>query len=234
MDNKRLSGSERLRNILVFFGMFCLVAEGFQFIPLVFIKKNSNVVNNIIAIFFYFAMYGILIWLALTCYQKYGRHSIKQRFSGYEFKTAVVFVGISLIIEFILSFMNITIYNQNISNNQKSIDSIMGQNTVTLILMLFGAIILSPILEELVFRGILMDTVFQPTAKWLPIIVSGGLFSLGHSPGFNIFFILTYFEMGFFMAYVYQKTGNIKANIAMHMMNNFIASIGTIITIIQK
>jgi membrane protease YdiL (CAAX protease family) len=234
MNDEKISPAEVFRNALIFFGMFFLVICGFQFIPLMYIKNNSSILTNIISTIAYFLIYGVLIWIAIACYKRYGRHSIKQKFGGYEFKNAIIFYGISIVLEVILSFANMLIYNQTDSANQKAINEMMNNNNFTLVLMLFGVVILSPILEELVFRGILMDTVFQPTAKWLPIIVSGGLFSLGHAPGFNIFFILIYFEMGFFMAYVYKKTGNIKVDIVMHMINNLISSLGIVVMIFQK
>ncbi|KRM69738.1 CPBP family intramembrane glutamic endopeptidase [Apilactobacillus ozensis] len=232
--NSRLKGSEIFRNALIFFGMFVLVLGGFQFLPLSLINDHSGVLKNILASVAYFAIYGVLIWLSIACYKKYGRHSINQKLRPYDFKMAIMFYGISIILEMVLSVLNMVIYNKTTSSNQQAINEMLNRNHLTLILMLFGLIILSPILEELVFRGILMDSVFQPGAKWLPIVISGALFGLAHSPGFNIFFILTYFEMGFFMAYVYRKTGNIKANITMHMLNNLISSIGIIQIMFQK
>lgn len=78
-------------------------------------------------------------------------------------------------------------------------------------------VIVAPILEELVFRKLIVDR----TARYgegAAIVVSGVMFGLFHG---NLNQFMYAALMGMVLAFLYVKTGNIKVSIGMHMVINF-------------
>ncbi len=87
--------------------------------------------------------------------------------------------------------------------------------------ILIAAVIVAPILEELLFRKFLLDRVAcygQLTA----VLMSGVLFALAHGNFYQFFYA---FALGVIFAYVYLRTGRIRYTILLHMMVNFSGSI---------
>ena len=87
--------------------------------------------------------------------------------------------------------------------------------------ILVAAVIIAPIVEELLFRKFLLDRVAcygQLTA----VLMSGGLFALAHGNFYQFFYA---FALGVIFAYVYLRTGRIRYTIALHMLVNFCGSI---------
>lgn len=82
-------------------------------------------------------------------------------------------------------------------------------------------VIAAPILEELVFRKLLIDRVIVYGDK-AAIILSGLLFGLFHG-NFSQFFYA--FGLGMLLAYIYIRYGKVKYNIAIHMVVNFFGGI---------
>lgn len=90
-----------------------------------------------------------------------------------------------------------------------------------LIWVFLGICVVGPILEEIMFRGLLfksLERAFRnPTAA---IIVSGLLFGLWHGSLVQSVFTAS---MGIVLAYVYHKTKNLWFPILIHMINNMIS-----------
>lgn len=87
--------------------------------------------------------------------------------------------------------------------------------------ILLAAVIVAPVLEELLFRKFLLDRVAcfgQRTA----VFMSAALFALAHGNFYQFFYA---FALGAIFAYVYLRTGRIRYTIALHMMVNFSGSI---------
>lgn len=90
------------------------------------------------------------------------------------------------------------------------------------VLMYFLAIvILSPIVEELLFRGVILTKLNSDYNFTIPlaILISSILFGLCHSFGG----ILSAFVFGICMSILYLKTKNILVPILAHMLNNLIS-----------
>lgn len=83
--------------------------------------------------------------------------------------------------------------------------------------------ILAPIFEELIFRKVLIDHLSY-YSKYLAVLVSGIAFGLFHGNFQQFFFAM---GLGWFFAYVYVKTGNIKYTIGYHMIVNMTTSVVT-------
>lgn len=82
-------------------------------------------------------------------------------------------------------------------------------------------VIMAPIVEELVFRGLLMGRVFNPDSI-VGLILSGLLFGLVHTPNSMGVWII-YGGMGLVLATVYRVSKKLEYSIMAHMINNSIA-----------
>lgn len=83
-------------------------------------------------------------------------------------------------------------------------------------------IVLVPIFEEILFRGIIFNTL-KKEFKLIPsILISSLIFSIAHA---NMLQAIYTFILGILLASVYNKTNSIKAPIIIHLMYNFLGSI---------
>lgn len=103
------------------------------------------------------------------------------------------------------------------STNQATIENI-HMNPFVLITL---TVIMAPIVEELVFRGILMGRVFNPDSI-VGLIFSSLLFGLAHMPN-SIGVWIVYAGMGFALGIAYRKFQKLEYCIMAHMINNSIA-----------
>ncbi|WP_260209474.1 CPBP family intramembrane glutamic endopeptidase [Lactiplantibacillus pentosus] len=104
-----------------------------------------------------------------------------------------------------------------ITENQATIEDLLKRAPLPLWLLTMG--IVGPIMEELTFRGVLMDYFFQPRAGWLAILVSGALFGLIHQTK-TVYEWLVYAGMGWVLATAYWLTKSIFVPIMIHILNN--------------
>ena len=88
-------------------------------------------------------------------------------------------------------------------------------------LLITFTVIMAPIVEELVFRGLLMGRVFNPDSI-VGLIVSSLLFGLVHRPN-SIGVWIVYAGMGFALGTVYRKCQKLEYCIMAHIINNTIA-----------
>lgn len=114
------------------------------------------------------------------------------------------------------------------SANQQLVETLLNGAPL---LMMFQAVILAPIVEEVLYRGLIFRTVYSYN-KNAAHIISAFLFGFSHiySALFagdltQIIHLIPYMTMGFAFSYAYEKRGNICAPIIMHMLNNLIATL---------
>ena len=84
---------------------------------------------------------------------------------------------------------------------------------------LIGTILISPIAEELIFRGIILNRLKLVISTPIAILISSLCFGILHSYGS----IISAFVFGLCMCILYIKTNNILIPILAHIMNNFFA-----------
>ncbi len=86
--------------------------------------------------------------------------------------------------------------------------------------ILLVAVVVAPVLEELLFRKFLLDRV-AGYGQLTAVLMSGGLFAVAHGNFYQFFYA---FALGVIFAYVYLRTGRIRYTIALHMLVNFCGS----------
>ncbi len=136
----------------------------------------------------------------------------------------VFFVYISLIaINAIISQFTA----QSTSDNQMLIMDVFKQAPLYIV---FVAVVFAPIVEEILFRGIIYRTLRFYKFKTIALLISSFLFGVLHvyesiltARYEDLWFILVYMAIGLFMGVIYEKSGDILAPIALHMVYNAIA-----------
>ncbi len=93
--------------------------------------------------------------------------------------------------------------------------------TTPLWLVFLVVVIIGPIVEELMFRKLMIDRLGR-YGDAVAITVSSIAFGLFHGNFYQFFYAAM---LGFVLGYMYTKTGNVKYSILMHMIINFFGSV---------
>lgn len=180
-------------------------------------KTNQLAVYGFMALFICLML--VIIWWARRTYESYNQLGkpagikVGQIIGGY----LAIIIGMD-----ILSYFNRLLYHQTETANNAALGSMLGHNEVITVVFVFSAVILSPIAEELIFRGTLTNMFFKRGNIWPKVILSGIIFSAGHMSSNPISFLM-YAYMGMVLAFVYLRTADIRNSIAIHIINNAIA-----------
>ena len=150
-------------------------------------------------------MFAILLPLLLFVYKKY---YIKNDFKLKNLIEPIIFgITISLI-------YNIILYN---FNNLYYFTDKFHLNNISIFVQILSSGIIGPILEELLFRGIVYNKLKDFNKPITSIILTSILFGLMHN---NIMDVIYGFGVSFILIYLYEKYKTLKAPIVMHMFLN--------------
>ncbi|AYM02894.1 CPBP family intramembrane glutamic endopeptidase [Levilactobacillus yiduensis] len=189
-------------------------------LPLLFLG-HGTVGQRFVWAVIYLAGFAATIALGLWVYRQ--AHPVKwQRLTGKDWWLMVKAYGFVILVEMILGIVNNLLYHQTSTANNQAISSFMGQGTLTMVMLSLTAVLASPVIEEITFRGILVDGCFPANMFWLPIVVSGVAFSIVHMSTNPVSWLI-YAMMGGTFAYVYKRTGKLQSTIFLHGFNNLIA-----------
>jgi len=89
------------------------------------------------------------------------------------------------------------------------------------------AVVLAPIAEEVLFRGLLLQRWATKWGTWRAVMATSALFAVGHVE------LLGHFVFGVVMCALYLRTRSLWVPIATHALNNAIVSVGTLSAVIQ-
>ncbi len=84
--------------------------------------------------------------------------------------------------------------------------------------VLFYTVLCAPVMEELVFRKLIVDRAVR-YGQGVAVVISGLMFGLFHG---NLNQFVYAAVIGMFLAYLYVRTGNLKITISLHMLFNLI------------
>jgi len=103
---------------------------------------------------------------------------------------------------------------------QEAVKMVMAtEHPVEVALQVISVIIMAPIAEELLFRGILFNTIKHAGYPLAGMFASAVLFALVHG---SVALMLPLFVMGFALAWLYERSGSLIAPIVMHATFNAI------------
>ena len=101
---------------------------------------------------------------------------------------------------------------------QEAVSLLAGANTVGVqIALAFVACLGAPVVEEVLFRGVLFGSLRQMTNRWFAAIVSALLFGIIH---LHVPSLPALCLLGFFFALAYEFTGSLTVSIVMHAIFN--------------
>jgi len=155
------------------------------------------------------------------------RHA--QKFPPQKFtKKTWVIIAIATVITLLINIVTVPFMKSSNTN----VDAMKLVANNSMILLIFFSIFVAPILEEIIFRGIFMNWFFLNNPL-IAVLVSGVIFGYVHAPfgaGTDWIYALSKILLGIVLAAVYYRTKNIKADITVHFLNNFLAIFGGLIT----
>ncbi len=183
---------------------------------------NSTTFEMAYSAFVVFASFTVILLLARFAFKIKLSHIYK--FRRGQAKTAVVcFTPVMLtnllislvigIITVILSQSGITVPEADFSISEPSVKAIFFQ-------ILYGVIV-APIVEESLYRGLAIH-LLKPYGKGMAVIVSSLIFGLMHG---NISQAASGFAFGLVMGSITVMSDSVVPTIAVHMMNNAVATI---------
>lgn len=173
-------------------------------------------------------IFNIILISIYVIYNKKKGNEIK--FTKIDNKNIILMSGIFLILILLSNNISTFIYT---SISDKAFDSYA--NTLTnsnIILVIISALIISPIAEEIFFRGIIFKYLRKDFSFIFTTIISVSCFALIHG---TIIHIVPAVIIGTFFCELYEYTKDIKYNIFFHMLYNIlIMSIGALSFITNK
>lgn len=88
--------------------------------------------------------------------------------------------------------------------------------------VLFSVVIFGPIVEELIFRGVIFRYLERIKPGWFPVVVSGVCFGLWHGEPVQVVYAAV---MGIIMGAVYLVVRDLRVTIVIHILNNFLSTL---------
>jgi len=128
-----------------------------------------------------------------------------------------------------------TLSGQTDSLNQSMLVELFKDNRLAIMVQ---AMIFAPVVEEIIFRGVIYRH-FKKAGRYLiPLIVSTLMFASLHSLNAiflkqwaDLWFIPMYGFMSLVLTYTYEKTQNLYSSILLHFINNTISILAMMVTI---
>lgn len=143
--------------------------------------------------------------------------------------SATAGLGINYLISYLANILIILFLGTSDSaSNQLLFESLIENS---FLLMAIQAIVFAPIVEELIFRGLVFRS-FRQYNIYLAHFISAFCFGFIHiyqglfaGDFTQLVYLLSYGGMGFAYSFVYEKRKTIVAPMIVHMLNNLIATI---------
>lgn len=169
-----------------------------------YISKLNNYIESKTLLIMLITMI-VLIPIFYKVYRKYKQENT--------FKLKNILIPVALGISISLIY-NITLYNLN---NVLNFTDLFKLSKLPIIVQIICSGICGPILEELVFRGIVYNKLKKFNKKMTAIILASVIFCIMHT---NIINGIYAFGISFILIYLYEKYKTLKAPILMHICLN--------------
>lgn len=102
------------------------------------------------------------------------------------------------------------------------------------IIALFYLVLVAPLFEELLYRGLLLTVFKDRRARWGMLVVAGLLFGVVHT-GFVLDIPLLYFSLvGLLLGLLFQKTESIYPTLLLHFLHNVSLALPFILTLVMR
>lgn len=178
------------------------------------------------------ALAGVFIWLSL-------RDGLSWRLLGplrpRWVRHSLVGVGIGLsgwVIVTLLLAILVRAIDRDALPTQEGLEQLAGADGTAVVVAVFAAVFLAPVVEEVIYRGVLFQALRERIGLWPGMVISAALFGLMHidtvlqADGFDpVGFIpmMGIVLLGVWLAAAFHKTGSIVVPIVGHAAFNGIA-----------
>ena len=152
----------------------------------------------------YLALILAIIFIPLLI-KDYKKYNISNKIKINYFSLVILGIILSLIYNIFAYYFNFLLKTSLFNNNND------------LIITLISTGLIGPIIEELMFRGIIYNELKNKYSNMKAILITTIFFAVIH---FNIFQILYGLIIGFILIFAYEKYKTIKAPIILHMASN--------------
>ncbi|QXG59083.1 CPBP family intramembrane metalloprotease [Lacticaseibacillus casei] len=168
---------------------------------------------------------AVVIYITYRIVFKYTRRRMIQKVELRDIWYILGGYVITVIADEGLLALNDLIYHQSETPNSQMIrESFMDANWTVTVLLIVEIILIAPITEELIFRGVVFNLFFSPNRIVLRTLLSAGLFAAVHATD-TVFGFLVYAFSGIVFATVYSKTGKLQNTIVLHVLNNIVGTL---------
>lgn len=136
-------------------------------------------------------------------------------------KTALVAVG-ALVLASTLNalYANYVISGQPMQDDMAKLLASIPRTPLNIALGLLAITIIAPLIEELLFRGLLQNALKHHLPAWAAIAMSAFVFAVVHMQPLAMPALMA---LGAAFGYIYHKTGSLRMTIILHMVNNMLA-----------
>lgn len=145
---------------------------------------------------------------------------------GQSLKSILFYVFLLYAVSFVFNLLIALPFHLTEAENQINAETMMSMNSIGFIV---NALIIAPIIEEVIFRGCIFDTFANKWGILIGALISGGIFGLLHIGAsvmqgnwLNLLYILDYGGCGMVLSFAYGKSHSIWTSIIVHMCFNFI------------
>lgn len=180
----------------------------------------------------YFCVFALLIYLPWYVYIKKRDKDTLSQIPRKKMKLrpiaeyTVIALGMSGVSELWLRFVDGIMYQNNILGMGESMDSFVetwsGGAEESYIWLLLSVVLLGPLVEELIFRGLQYHYTERLRGGWLPILLTAISFGIWHGEPVQVVYTAL---MGIALAIVYQNSRNFYAPLWIHILNNFMSAL---------
>ena len=188
------------------------------------IKSNSINIYS-------FIFLGIISFIFFYDWYKDGVEKWKKNFSKTLFLVLIMFF-VKLILTTIASIPLGIFYPEYESINSNNVELVVKTFPVFISIISIG--ILGPIVEETVFRGILVGKLKEYIPSIICVIISSVLFMFLHVRAITsqeLLYCLPYFFTGILYSVLFLKTKNITISMTIHIINNLLPLVMMIISL---
>lgn len=217
-----LTGKEKNIGLAYLIFQYALLPVLLQLVGQAFSLGDSDTLYN----FLYFSINFICV---IAIFSKFLKKSMLRVRRSYQdvLSTAAIGFGVFWLCSSLLHSLTGLLFPEFINLNDSSLVNILGDYPVLLFL---GTVILAPVAEEVLHRGLLFGWL-QEKNVWMAYILSAFLFAAIHvvqyiglySPLHIAVALVQYLPAGIVFAWAYHRSGCIFAPIAIHAVNNFLA-----------
>lgn len=213
--------------------VFFLVSTGMQYVAgwvLVMLQMAGmrSLDMNMVMLLSQFSMYGIgfpVFYFLVKRIPAWERTQGESIGTGKMILCAVFCFGVTYLGNFIGQFLMMAAGMLSGSVIENPVDSMVMELSPWA--MFLSTVLIAPVMEELMFRKLLLDRTVQYGQK-AAVVISGVGFGLFHGNFFQFFYACA---IGMVFAYLYSSTGRIRYSIILHMAINFMGGFVSLLMI---